>query len=139
RTPGSPKLPSVVACVACGFTSGPFSAPHECSICGQSWPDVPGGGEAGGTHSTVYGVTGGAIAPTTIWLSGFAFNALMPATKLAIEVNMPLLVSFDSQLATVSAGGLPVASAGGVSGGAISALGEVLVGSVQRWPNWLQR
>ncbi len=35
RTPGSPKLPSLIRSVAAGFTASPAAAPHECMMTGH--------------------------------------------------------------------------------------------------------
>jgi hypothetical protein len=44
------------------------------------------------------------MEPTTIWLSGSALSARIPATKSATVVSMPLPLSFDSQLSMLSVG-----------------------------------
>src|SRR5579884_4554326 len=107
RTPGSPKLPSVVFIVDFGLTSSPFLAPHECMTCGHSSPEVPGGGLAGGTHSTVYGSGGAVMAATRIWLSGSDFSFLMSETNWLIGVRCMLSpTSFDWQSVMSSVGGL---------------------------------
>ena len=72
-----------------GFTSSPPLAPHECMTCGQSWPDVPGGGLVGGTHSTVYGSAGAVMAATRIVLSGSCgFSDLMSLMNLLTGVSV---------------------------------------------------
>src|SRR5579871_275912 len=138
RTPGSPNEPSVVTSVASGLTSSPACGPHECSICGHSWP-APGPVPAAGAHSTVYGVAGATSAPTVI-REGSVLSALIWATNWLTGVSKPVEVSFDSQSTRPSVGGfVPWASDGGLSGGMISLLGSAPFGSRQRWPNWLHR
>src|SRR5690348_7019407 len=116
RTPGSPKLPSVVVMAGIGLTSSPPAAPHECMTCGQISPVAPGGGGLGATHSMVYGATGAAMAATRIWLFGSGFSALMSETNFWTGVRLfwpP--ASFEWQSDSVSVGGLPLL--GGFSGG----------------------